>query len=127
MPLFGKRIDDVDGRRSPHREQLLFAASILTLERSCCATLVGISETGARLRRSVEVAPGDDLWIKVGVVDRLATVAWCDEEQCAIVFDVPLNEEDLHHLRCEAKNTLVLRLTPEERLAGGNCINGHPR
>jgi hypothetical protein len=72
----------------------------------------------------VEAAPGDDLWIKVGVVDRLATVVRCEEQQCEIAFDVPLNEEDLHHLRCEARNTLVLRLTPEERLAAQDWING---
>jgi hypothetical protein len=127
MPLFGKGIDGIGGRRSPQREQLLFAASILTLERAYCATLVDISETGARLRRCGEVEAGDDLWIKVGVIDRLATVARCDGDLCEITFDVPLNEEDLHHLRCEARNTLVLRLTPEERLAARDWIDGLAR
>ena len=127
MPLFGKRIDGVDGRRSKLREPGVLAASILTLERSYCATIENVSETGARLRGCGEVAVGDDLWIKVGCLDRLVTVAWSGEDLCGVTFDEALGHEDMIHLRCEARNTLVMRLAPEERAAAQEWINGVAR
>jgi hypothetical protein len=123
MP-FGKRIDGVHGRRFSHREPVFMAASILTLDRSYCATVVDVSATGARLSGCGDVAPGEDLWIKVGCLDRLVTVAWCEGELCGVTFDDQLDHDDLIHLRCEARNTLVMRLAPEERLAAQDWING---
>ena len=117
MPLFGKRTDGVGGRRSAHREPVLLRASVFTLERSWCATVVDVSTTGARLRGCPQLERGEDLWIKVGVVDSLATVAWFEDDLCGINFDGPLSDEDVRHLRAEARNTLIMRLTPEERLA----------
>lgn len=127
MPMFGKRIDGVDGRRSAVREPMLLSAAILTLNRSFSAIVVNVSATGARLRGCGDVGQGDDLWIKVGVVDVLATVAWADEGLCGVTFDVALNDADLDHLRREAKNTLVTRLTPEERIAALDWIAGMAR
>jgi PilZ domain len=122
MPMFGKRIDGVDGRRSAIREPMLLSAAILTLNRSFSAIIVDVSATGARLGGCREVSQGDDLWIKVGVIDALATVVWAEEGQCGVTFDAALSDADLDHLRKEAKNTLVTRLTPQERLAAQGWI-----
>ena len=123
MSFFGKRIDGVHGRRTAQREPVVLAASILTLERSYCATIENVSECGARLRGCGRVAPGDDLWIKVGCLDRLATAAWCEDDLCGVTFDEPLDHDDLIHLRCEGRNTLVMRLEPQERAAALDWIN----
>jgi len=127
MPLFGKRIDGVEGRRRSEREPVIVAASILTLERSYCATIENVSESGARLRGCRDVSVGDDLWIKVGCLDRLVTIAWVGEELCGVTFDVPLSHEDIIHLRFEARNTLVMRLEPDERAAAQEWIDGLAR
>jgi len=126
MP-FGKRIDDGDGRHSSQRGPVILAASILTLERSYCATIEYVSESDARLRGCGNVSPGDHLWIKVGCLDRLATVAWCEDDLCGVTFEAPLDHEDLIHLRCEARNTLVMRLEPDERAAAEDWIKGLAR
>ena len=123
----GKSSFDGRERRSMQREQLLLPASVLTLERSYCATIENLSEAGARLRGCPSLEPGDDLWLKVGCVDRLVTVAWSDGELCGVTFEPPLDHDDLIHLRCEARNTLVMRLDPEERVAAEEWIAGRER
>lgn len=122
MPMFGRRMDGVDGRRSAIREPMLLSAAILTLNRSFSAIIVNVSATGARLRGCGDVSQGDDLWIKVGVIDALATAVWAEDGQCGVTFDTALSDADLDHLRKEAKNTLVTRLTPQERLAAQGWI-----
>jgi hypothetical protein len=124
MPIFGKRIDGVYGRRAALREPVALAAVILTLERSYSATVLDVSATGAQLRACGHAAVGQDLWVKVGIIDTLARVAWEEEGLCGVVFDEPLEEEDLDHLRREAKNTLVTWLTPEERVAAAGWLYG---
>ena len=125
MPFFGKRIDEWEAERPAQREAaLLMAASILTLDRTCCAEIVEVSATTATLQGSTNFAPGDDLWIKVGCVDRLVTVTSSHGGSCEVTFEAPLKREDVIHLRCEARNTLVTRLAPEERLAAQAWIDG---
>lgn len=114
-------------RRTQTREQLLLPASVLTLERSYCATIENLSEAGARLRGCSVLESGDDLWLKVGCVDRLVTVAWSEGDVCGVTFEPPLDHDDLIHLRCEARNTLVMRLDPEERAAAEEWIAGQAR
>jgi hypothetical protein len=126
MP-FGKRIDGTHGRRLSRREPVVLAASILSLERSCCATIENVSESGASLRGCGDVEPGIDLWLKVGCLDRLVTVAWRVGDLCGVTFDAPLSHDDLVHLRCEGRNTLVMRLKPEDRVAAEDWLNGRPR
>jgi hypothetical protein len=127
MPLFGKRVDGVLGRLSELGDAALMPATILTFDRSSCATIVDVSAENARLQGCGQFAPGDNLWLKVGCVDCLATVAWCDDDLFEVIFDAPLSHEDLIHLRCEARNTLVTRLAPEERVAARSWINAMER
>jgi hypothetical protein len=114
-------------RRSLRREQIFLPASVLTLERSYCATIENLSEAGVCLRGCPNLQPGDDLWLKVGCVDRLVTVAWSDGDLSGVTFEPPLDHDDLVHLRCEARNTLVMRLDPEERAAAEDWISGQAR
>ena len=123
MPFYGKQIEGDDERRF-QREPVLLAASLLTLDRSICATIADVSANGARLSGCGDVNPGDDLWIKVGCLDRLGTVAWREGELCGVTFAEALEHEDVIHLRCEARNTLVMRLAPEEKIAAQDWING---
>ena len=127
MSNLGKSIYGGRERRSLQREQVALPASVLTLERSYCATIENLSEAGARLRGCAGFDPGDSLWLKVGCVDRLVAVAWSDGELCGVTFEPPLDHDDLIHLRCEARNTLVMRLDPDERIAAEEWINGRER
>ena len=97
------------------------------MERSYSATVIDVSATGAQLRACGNVTVGQDLWVKVGIIDSLATVAWEREGLCGVIFETALEEEDLHHLRREARNTLVTWLTPEERVAAAAWLYGAPR
>ena len=58
-----------------------------------------------------------DVWLKVGTVDVLATVAWIADDLCGVTFDRTLDSEEQAHLRHEARHSLVTRLTAEERMA----------
>jgi hypothetical protein len=124
MPFVQRRIDAVQGWRSSQREPARLVASILTLERSQCATLEKVSETGASLRGCQGIKPGDDLWMKVGCLDGLVTVEWCTSDLCGVTFDAPLSHDDLVHLRCEGRNTLVTCLAPGERPAAQDWLDG---
>lgn len=124
MPFSGKRIDDLVERRSSQRESVVLPASILALERSCCATVENLSEAGACLRGCTDFKPDDHLWLRVGCLDRLVTVAWCEGDRCGVTFDGPLGHDDLIHLRCEGRNTLVTCLAPDEKLAAQDWIDG---
>lgn len=124
MLLFSKRMDARIGRGSPSREPLFLAAAILTLDRSSCPDLIDVTTEGARLRRCRELAVGQDLWIKVGILDAIAKVDWVLGEVCGITFETALSDEDADHLRREGRNTLVTRLTPDEKLIALNWITG---
>lgn len=127
MSVFGKRHDGVHGRRSAPRVPTMLSASVLTLDRSQSALLVDVSSQGARLRGCNGINVGSDLWIKVGVVDALATVVWIDADVCGVAFDEAMSAADLVHLRAEARNLLFTRLDPKERLAAQHWIHGFAR
>ena len=124
MPRLDKRIRGIERRRSALSDAAVLAASVLSVERSRCATVLDASSKSAKLRGCGDVAVGDGLWIKVGIIDCLASVDWCNGDLCGITFDEVLSEEDLRHLRFEARHTLVMRVTPEERLAAMDWIAG---
>ena len=124
MSKLEKPVLDSGGRPPPEPDPMLLAASVLTLERSACATLAKVSATGAHLRGCGDVRLGDNLWIKVGVLDTLATVASRHGDLCGILFDVPLSEDDLRHFKAEAKNMLVMRMSAEEKAAAQEWIEG---
>lgn len=67
------------------------------------------------------------MWIKVGIVDALATVAWAEAGVCGVAFDEPLSAQDLVHLKAESRNLLITRLDPTERLAAQHWIHNFPR
>ena len=113
--------------RGAHRlvsHEASLIAAVLVPERSVCAEVVYVSADAARLRGCKALKVGQDLWIKVGVIDRLATVSGREGDLCDIHFDEPLSEDDLCHLRAEARNMLVTRLSRAERLAAKEWIDG---
>jgi hypothetical protein len=93
------------------------AAALLTLERSHAVEIIEVSAAGARIRGCGPVSLEQDLWLKVGTIDVLATVAWIADDLCGVTFERTLDDEEQAHLRHEARHSLVTRLTPEERLA----------
>ncbi len=127
MAFFGKRSDRVYERRLSQRDSCLKAATILTLDRSNRATIISVSSERATLSGCGDVTPGEDLWVKVGCVDRLVTITQADGDLCEVMFEEPLDHDDLIHVRCEARNTLVLRLAPEEKEAAQDWIKGLKR
>jgi len=117
MLRFGRRVDAPEGCRKAQREPALLAAALLTLERSHAVEIIEVSAAGARIRGCGPVSLEQDLWLKVGTIDVLATVAWIADDLCGVTFERTLDDEEQAHLRHEARHSLVTRLTPEERLA----------
>jgi hypothetical protein len=110
-------VDGLEGPRKTPREPALLAAALLTLERSHAVEIVEVSAAGARIRGCGPIALEQDLWLKVGTIDVLATVAWIADDLCGVSFDRALDAEEQAHVRHEARHALVTRLSPEERLA----------
>lgn len=120
-------MDGPGGRRSAARQPLLLPAAVMSLQRSSTIIVVDVSSTSARLRGESLPQAGQDVLIRVGLVERLATAVWADEGLCGIRFDVPLDEQELDHLQREARYATLSRLTPEERLAAEDWLTGCAR
>ncbi|HXH51857.1 MAG TPA: PilZ domain-containing protein [Sphingomicrobium sp.] len=108
MPTFGKRVDRPGGNRRTLREPVVLAAAALTLDRSRSVILEDLSSTGARLRGSSLPQDGDELLVKVGPIDVLASVAWTGQDECGITFDRPLDPSDIEQFKHEGQLRHVL-------------------
>jgi hypothetical protein len=127
MTDFGKRVDGVGGRRCAVREPVLLEAAITTLRASRRVAMVNVSESGARLRGDELPEAGQDIWLRAGSVDTLATVVWNHHPTCGITFDQAIDESQVEELRRAGRYTSLARLTPEERAAAEDWISGFAR
>ena len=116
MRDFGKRLDGPGGRREAPREPVLLNAALLTVQASRPVTLVDVSKTGARIRVRERLAKGQQIWLKIDPSDIFGVVVWVDGEECGILFDEPLDNDDVASLQARGKVIVILGLSPEEQL-----------
>ena len=82
---------------------------------SSSVILADISTTGAavfgrRLPRHL-----DDAWLKVGIVNALATVAWRAGNFCGLTFDAALTADEVENVRREGRSLMLGGITPDEK------------
>jgi len=102
MAVFGKRVDAPGGERRSARQPVVLAASALGLTCTTSVVVPDLSSTGARLQGRNLPPPGERLLINFGESSLLARVAWSGADECGIVFDGPLTDQDVKDLQCEA-------------------------
>jgi hypothetical protein len=107
MP-FGKRVDVPGGRRRVERERVVLAAAAVTLDKTRSVVVEDVCSSGARLRGRDLPASGQELLVKVGPVDVLASVAWSERDECGITFDPPLQASGVKQLKDEGRLGRVL-------------------
>ena len=124
MTDFGKRTDGPGGRRIAPRKPAFKAAGVMTLTGSQTAYLVDISATGAKLNGAGVLSVGQDIWLKAGKIDVLATVAWSEPNSCGIQFDAALDPDEVEQLSEVPQGAMYARLSPEEKLGAADWMNG---
>jgi hypothetical protein len=88
------------GRRSAAREAAPLIAVCTTVTASHSATLIDISNTGARLHCSRAVPEkGEELLVTVEGIRAFGRVIWNYKDLCGVAFDHPLAAEDFDFLR----------------------------
>lgn len=122
---FGKKIGG--GRRFAERLSVGLAATINSIEFTGRALVEDVSATGARLSSTNLPRIGQDVWIRVGATDVLATVVWKENDECGVVFDTPLNTGQLHLLRAKGEYARNIRLSPDENIAIEDWMSGLAR
>lgn len=99
LPGFGKRIDGPGGRRRARREPVALAAAALSLDGSRSVLIEDVAPTGAKLRSGQSARSGQQLLVRAGPVEILASVVWTRRGECGVVFDEPLDESMLELLK----------------------------
>lgn len=113
--VFGKQKGG--GRRIAPRQTVEIPASVIALALTRTAVLSDVSSTGARLSGPDIPSEGQDIWIRVGPVDVLASVVWNRGNECGVKFDVPIGTFALHQLASEGNEARFSKITPEQKLA----------
>src|SRR4051794_17464634 len=103
MMPFGKRVDVPGGRRRTERERVVLAAAALTLDRSRSVVVEDVCSSGARLRGRDLPEDGQELLVKVGSIDVMASVVWASHEVCGITFAPPLEPAGVKQLKDEGR------------------------
>lgn len=106
--MFGKRIDGPGGRRRAQREPVLLAAAAHSLEESRSVLIEDVGPTGARLRSPQFRPAANQLLIRAGATEVLASVVWSRGDECGILFDEPLDTETLASLKKDAAWAVVV-------------------
>jgi hypothetical protein len=79
----------------------VLAGAAVTLSGSRSIVVDDVCSTGARLQGRGLPADGEQLLVKVGATDTMASVAWSGREECGITFDPPLDATGVQRLRDE--------------------------
>jgi hypothetical protein len=103
---FGKR-RIVKCRRRFIREPVMLAGSAMSITRSRSVMISDMSREGAGLGGRDLPTAGDDLVMKAGSVDRMATVVWRAGDRCGVQLDRPLQDENIERMKAEAAWDLV--------------------
>lgn len=87
--------------RKCHREEVMLAGSALAPTRSRTIIVCDLSPNGARLAGRDLPPAGDEVLVKVGTSDMLATVAWQTADHAGVAFEEPLAEETIAAMKRE--------------------------
>src|SRR5688500_6400458 len=90
--VFGNRIDKPGGLRRAVREEIMVRAGMMTTTASVGVDLLDLSKSGARLRGDNLPDPGQEVIVLLGRLEAFGSIAWRDEDQCGVQFDVELSE-----------------------------------
>ncbi len=108
MPGFGRRIDGPSGRRHAVRDPVVLAASALSLGGSQSVIVEDVGSTGAKLRACRIAQKGDQLLIRVGAVEVLASVIWSRRDECGVEFETELCRDTVKILKQEGRWATVM-------------------
>lgn len=117
MAAFGKRLDGPGGRRRAARAPILMVAAMHTVGASRTVTVIDVSQDGARLRSSLPLRLGQQVWLKIPPADVFARIRWTDGDVYGVHFDTPLSEAEAARLQARGKVVIMPRLSFEEQLA----------
>jgi hypothetical protein len=98
---FGKKAVE-HCRRGAEREPVMLAGSAMSVTRSRSVMVSDVSAVGARLGGRDLPAPGDDILMIVGPVDRMGTVVWRSGDKCGVRLDQSLQAENIAQMKREA-------------------------
>jgi hypothetical protein len=117
MTGFGKRIDGPGGRRRSKRAPVLMSTAMHTVGASRTVSVIDVSQTGARIRCSLPLGQGEQIWLKIPPNDVFARVRWIDGDHYGVHFEEPLSLAEAERLQARGKVVLLPRLKLEEQLA----------
>lgn len=112
MASFGRRVDGPTGRRRSQREEVVLAASALTLGASRAVVVTDVSPTGAKLLGRKLPQPRTNVLLTVGSVELFGEIAWLGHDECGISFETPLEAEMADHLKLEGRWAKVMGISP---------------
>lgn len=116
MNTFGKRLDGPGGRRKSQREPVRLAAAMHTVGASRTVSVIDVSRTGARLTSQLNLAVGQEIWLKIFPADVFARVRWAEEGTCGVLFDEPLSDAEVARLRARGRIVILPHLSVDEQL-----------
>ncbi len=99
---FGKKKVDGSCRRRIQREQVMLAGSAMSLTRSRSVMIADLSADGAQIGGRDLPAPGDEVLLVAGSVDRMGKVMWQRADRCGVRVDQPLQPESIARMKQEA-------------------------
>jgi hypothetical protein len=104
------------GRRSAARESAPLIAVCTTVTASHQATLIDVSNSGARLHcNRVVPQQGEELLVTVEGIRAFGRVIWSYKNLCGVAFDNPLDAEQVDFLRKRVASSAGF--TPEMKAA----------
>lgn len=87
-----------------------------TVGASRTVSIIDVSRTGARLKSQLDLAVGQEIWLKISPADVFARVRWAEEGTCGVLFDEPLSDADVAHLRARGRIVILPHLSVDEQL-----------
>ena len=87
------------GRRGRNRLRARLPARIVTLNGTRNTVLLDLSQTGARIKATAEMAQGQQAILSWSGYEAFGTLVWVDRGLCGIAFDETLGPEALFATR----------------------------
>jgi hypothetical protein len=122
MASFGKQ--DGGGRRTAPRSAALLPARLTTTTRSIPVHMLDVSATGARVRGAGLPEAGAELILGVERAQTFARICWSEGEERGLLFEEPLTNAQIERLKAEAHLARLMQLTPDQKLAVDDWVQG---
>lgn len=127
MTTFGKRQDGPGGRRAVPREPVLLNGALMTVGTSTTVTMLDVSQTGARIRIKEPPFLRQNVWLKINPADIFGTIIWIDGDECGLLFDTPLTDDEVAGLQARGRVIFCAGLSAEEQLGAEDWQSGMMR